>query len=126
MRTLLLTLLAASACAQPVSRTIADLGYQPNSGPAGTQTCPVMVTFNSACCGIDGTTLATLRTHLQTAPNIASVTQFSWGREGEKTLCITPQTPADTAAVASGIRALIPTQPTGSHATTRLLISPAN
>ena len=71
--------------------------------------CNVTVTFGSYAMGIDSETFqqvdAWVESHTDLVPH---VTTSSWGREGEKTMCLTTLSPAATKRVYAAIEKMIP------------------
>lgn len=50
--------------------------------------CSLVVHFASKCCGIDQQTRGRVADFLGSDPRRVSVTEYSWGREGEVDVCI--------------------------------------
>ncbi|MBL0948466.1 hypothetical protein [Brevundimonas sp.] len=50
--------------------------------------CTLVVRFASKCCGIDQQTRGRVADFLRSDPRVVSVTEHSWGREGEVDVCV--------------------------------------
>jgi hypothetical protein len=105
-----LLLLAACAAA---SAPIEDRGYM-SGGPNAV--CDVQISFSSACCGINGRALEGVRATVGRAAGVTNAIEWSWGREGEKGICVKTATPAAADALYSAI--IVQRYPTDNHATT--------
>lgn len=107
----LATLLAAAALATACATVPADAaqpaGGRPSIAP-GDENCDVTVVFGSYAMGIDSETFARVDTYLKRrAPAVAANTT-SWGREGERTICVTARTGKMTRKVFNDIRNMTP------------------
>lgn len=64
--------------------------------------CAVTVEFTSACCGINRAAYDAVTAQAPRLPGVLRVAVWSWGREGERTLCLaTSQGAANFAALTS-------------------------
>jgi len=74
------------------------------TGPA----CDVSVQFGSYAMGIDGRGFDRVQTWVRRHPGLIRTSSVSnWGREGEKTVCLTTRTRKGMAAVFRDLRGLI-------------------
>ena len=80
----------------------------PVAAHASAPACDVSVQFGSYAMGIDGRSFDRVQRYVARHPRLivtSSVT--SWGREGEKTVCLTTRTRPATATVFRDIRSLV-------------------
>ncbi|MEM7567337.1 MAG: hypothetical protein AAF321_08915 [Pseudomonadota bacterium] len=78
-------------------------------GNASTQAaCDISLSFGSTASGIDRPLFRDVEAYLAAAPFVADVSSRSWGREGERDLCVRLQPGADAAAVFAQILERIP------------------
>ena len=95
-------LLAACATAQTADAA--------SSAPGDGANCDVTMIFGSYAMGIDGETFAKAEAYLKRRTDlVAKVDSTSWGREGERTLCIDARTDKATRKVFTDLRAMTPT-----------------
>jgi hypothetical protein len=106
-------LVVLAACASAAAAPIEQLGMQRSRPDAR---CDVEVSFGSACCGINGKAHAGVSALIARSRGIAKAVEWSWGREGERTLCVATTTPAAADALYAAIAAS--RYPTDNHATT--------
>lgn len=75
----------------------------------GDRSCNIVVTFGSYAMGIDGETFREVDAYVEGRKDlIPSAVTRAWGREGEKTLCLTTSGPMATRRVYDAIEILIP------------------
>jgi hypothetical protein len=75
----------------------------------GGEGCDVTMVFGSYASGIDGKVLDSVRTWLADNPDmVAHVNETPWGREGERTLCITTTGPEAVTPVFRALRYKVP------------------
>lgn len=116
MRTPVLTalaLLSTAACsmAEPVDASApAAHATQPGSAVQPVGDCPVLVRFGSYASGIDEPTVEAVTAALGTDPRMGRVDVRSWGREGERDMCVSPREAADGPALVKVARDAIPTR----------------
>ena len=98
------TALLAAACAT-------DSGAEPPpSVPAG-EGCDVSISFGSYAMGIDQEAYGRVETWLAGHKDlVADVKVTPWGREGERTVCVTATSPAAIKPVFSGVVKLLPVE----------------
>lgn len=93
------TLLAAA-----LALTVLTPAAAQATGPA----CDVSVQFGSYAMGIDGRGFDRVQTWVRRHPRLIQTSSVSsWGREGEKTVCLTTRTRKDAATAFREIRGLI-------------------
>ncbi|MDO9335181.1 MAG: hypothetical protein Q7T61_02155 [Caulobacter sp.] len=98
------TALLAAACAT-------DSGAEPPPSVPGGEGCDVSVSFGSYAMGIDGEAYARVETWLAGHKDlVAAVKVTPWGREGERTVCVTTTSPAAIKPVFSGVVKLLPVE----------------
>lgn len=96
MKRLLVTItLLAAACA-PAPKPVAAVA----------DPCEVKVVFGSECCGIDTALQQRVSAYSAAEPLVAGRSEMSWGREGERTLCLAVAS-ADAGQVFDRIRLLM-------------------
>jgi hypothetical protein len=92
-----------AGCATEAEKEV-DLSTAP-----GGDGCDVTMVFGSYASGIDGKVLDNARTWLTAHPDmVAQVTETPWGREGERTLCITATGPEAVTPVFRALRYQVP------------------
>ncbi|MDB5470334.1 MAG: hypothetical protein JWR84_1894 [Caulobacter sp.] len=97
------TALLAAACAT-------DSGAEPSPSVPGGEGCDVSISFGSYAMGIDGEAYARVETWLAGHKDlVADVKVTPWGREGERTVCVTTTSPEAIRPVFSGVVKLLPT-----------------
>jgi hypothetical protein len=75
--------------------------------PAGG--CDVAVSFGSYAMGIDGDALAKLEAYIAGHPGLVAKAETTpWGREGERTVCLTSTNPATTRRVFMDVQSMMP------------------
>lgn len=87
-------------------------GGRPGQGPVrgvapGDENCDVTVVFGSYAMGIDGESFRKVEAYLKRRPNVR-YTATSWGREGEKTVCVDTKNNAQTRKVYADLRGMLP------------------
>ncbi|MDB5430700.1 MAG: hypothetical protein JWP35_1816 [Caulobacter sp.] len=87
-------LLLTAACAHAVG--IEQLGML--SARPDVQ-CGVEVSFGSACCGINRAAHDTISGVIAKRTDVRRAVEWSWGREGERTLCVVAASPAAGKAI---------------------------
>jgi hypothetical protein len=107
----LATLLAAAALATACA-TVPATAAQPEGGrPAiapGDENCDVTVVFGSYAMGIDSETFTRVEAYLKRRAPAVTANTTSWGREGERTICVTTRTGKMTRKVFNDIRNMTP------------------
>lgn len=92
----LLPLLLLGACATASAIPLERLTARPDFP------CAVTVEFTSACCGINRAAYDAITAQAPRLPGVLRAAVWSWGREGEQTLCLaTSQGAANFAALTS-------------------------
>lgn len=80
----------------------------PDQTPADpAQSCDVLVSFTSLCCGVNQPLRARIGELIAADARVASVSEHPWGREGEVDLCVRTRDPAQAAALTRDIAAVI-------------------
>jgi hypothetical protein len=98
------TALLAAACAT-------DSGAEPPPSVPGGEGCDVSISFGSYAMGIDSEAYARVETWLAGHKDlVADVKVTPWGREGERTVCVTATSPAAIKPVFSGVVKLLPVE----------------
>lgn len=93
------TLLAAA-----LALTVLTPAAASATGPA----CDVSVQFGSYAMGIDGRAFDKVQTYVRRRPGLIQTSSVtSWGREGEKTVCLTTRTRKGVNTVYHDVRRLI-------------------
>jgi hypothetical protein len=97
--------LLAAACAT-------DSGAEPPPAPGpGGEGCDVSISFGSYAMGIDNDAYARVETWLAGHKDlVAEVKVTPWGREGERTVCVTATSPAAIKPVFSGVVKQLPVE----------------
>jgi hypothetical protein len=71
--------------------------------------CDITVAFGSYAMGIDGQAAEAVEAYVSGHPALVTASQWTrWGREGEKTACLTTASPQATRTVFKALRALLP------------------
>lgn len=102
---------AASAtillCAQQGAQAVEFemLGRTP---PDRGSSCSLLIEFGSVCCGPDQAALEAVTAYLKASPAVRRVRQWSWGKEGEQSLCVTTKDAEAAAALESELKAHLP------------------
>ena len=73
----------------------------------GDENCDVTVVFGSYAMGIDRESFTKVEAYLKRRPNVR-YTASSWGREGEKTVCVDTRNNAQTRKVYADLRGMLP------------------
>lgn len=82
-------------------------------GDITTLPCTIRVDFTSAAAGPDLATFNVIRAYIADSPDINKTDAWSWGREGEFSLCIAVGEEAAVDRVIGEMRALAPSPPKG-------------
>lgn len=77
------------------------------SNQATTETCDVLVSFTSICCGVNQPVQTRINDLVASDSRVSSVKAHPWGREGEVDLCIRTHGAADAAGLIRDIQAII-------------------
>jgi hypothetical protein len=96
----------AAACAT-VPADAAQPAGQPSIAP-GDENCSVTVVFGSYAMGIDGESFQKVERYLKRRAPAVRYTATSWGREGERTVCVTTRNGKVTRKVFTDIRGMLP------------------
>ncbi|RYF88939.1 MAG: hypothetical protein EON95_19600, partial [Caulobacteraceae bacterium] len=103
--------LALAATAMLAAACATDSGAEPPPSVPGGEGCDVSVSFGSYAMGIDGEAYARVETWLAGHKDlVADVKVTPWGREGERTVCVTTTSPAAIKPVFSGVVKLLPVE----------------
>lgn len=98
------TALLAAACAT-------DSGAEPPPSVPGGEGCDVSVSFGSYAMGIDQEAYGRVESWLAANPKlVADVKVTPWGREGERTVCVTATSQAAIKPVFTGVVNLLPVE----------------
>lgn len=106
----------------PVAAAAAEIEQIPKGqSDLDEKSCDVVTEFASACCGIDQKTFEAVGGYVKSSRNVVRARLYSWGREGEKTFCLTARTQGLKRRVYREIRAILPAPPKpGSPVTVRM------
>ena len=103
------TFLALAATAVLATACATDSGAEPPPSVPGGEGCDVSISFGSYAMGIDGEAYARVETWLAGHKDlVADVKVTPWGREGERTVCVTTTSPAAIKPVFSGVVKQLP------------------
>ncbi|HYE45022.1 MAG TPA: hypothetical protein VEA44_04530 [Caulobacter sp.] len=103
--------LAPLAFAGLLAACATDSGAEPPPSVPGGEGCDVSVSFGSYAMGIDQEAYGRVDAWLKANPKlVADVKVTPWGREGERTLCVTTTSPAAIRPVFSGVVKLLPVE----------------
>jgi hypothetical protein len=87
--------------------TAATIEHLPR-GAAAVKDCDVTVTYGSYCCGTNGALARKVEAEVKASPHISRAAMHAWGLEGESTLCLKTDSPAETLRLFWTIRGWIP------------------
>jgi hypothetical protein len=107
----LLSAAALAAALAAVPANAAQPANPPQGHPSiapGDENCDVTIVFGSYAMGIDGESLGKVERYLKRRAPSVHYTATSWGREGERTVCVTTRSKRVTRKVFSDIRNLLP------------------
>ena len=109
MRKLALSALAALVCAAAAlpAAAVTPPGGRPGIAP-GDENCSVTVVFGSYAMGIDGDSYARVERYLKRHRPAVTYSSSNWGREGERTVCVTTRSARVTRKVFNDIRGMHP------------------
>ncbi len=103
------TFLALAATAVLATACATDSGAEPPPSVPGGEGCDVSISFGSYAMGIDNDAYARVETWLAGHKDlVADVKVTPWGREGERTVCVTTTSPAAIKPVFSGVVKQLP------------------
>lgn len=103
--------LALAATAVLAAACATDSGAEPPPVPPGGDGCDVSVSFGSYAMGIDSEAYARVETWLGEHKDlVADVKVTPWGREGERTLCVTAASPAAIKPIFTGVVKQLPVE----------------
>ena len=103
------TFLALAATAVLATACATDSGAEPPPSVPGGEGCDVSISFGSYAMGIDSEAYARVETWLAGHKDlVADVKVTPWGREGERTVCVTTTSPAAIKPVFSGVVKQLP------------------
>ena len=97
----------AAACATVPADAAQPEGGRPSIAP-GDENCDVTVVFGSYAMGIDSQTFAKVDAYLKRRAPAVTANTTSWGREGERTICVTTRNSKATRKVFTDIRNMAP------------------
>ncbi len=97
----------AAACATVPATAAQPEGGRPSIAP-GDVNCDVTVVFGSYAMGIDSQTFAKVDAYLKRRAPAVTANTSSWGREGERTICVTTRNAKATRKVFTDIRNMAP------------------
>ena len=101
--------LAPLAFAGLLAACATDSGAEPPPSVPGGEGCDVSVSFGSYAMGIDQEAYGRVDAWLKANPKlVADVKVTPWGREGERTLCVTTTGPSSIKPVFAGVVKLLP------------------
>lgn len=72
------------------------------------QSCDIQVSFGSACCGIDSETFEKMKSLIMRAPEVSEALTWSWGKEGERDLCLRTKDAAGATKLYQALSAMLP------------------
>lgn len=107
LATLLAAAALATACATVPATAAQPEGGRPSVAP-GDENCDVTVVFGSYAMGIDSQTFDKVDAYLKRRAPAVTANTTSWGREGERTICVTARTGKLTRKVFYDIRNMTP------------------
>ena len=107
LATLLAAAALAAACATVPATAAQPEGSRLSIAP-GDENCDVTVVFGSYAMGIDSQTFAKVDAYLKRRAPAVTANTSSWGREGERTICVTARTGKMTRKVFNDIRNMTP------------------
>lgn len=87
-------------------------------GDAATLPCTVRVDFASVASGPDLTAFNEIRNYIADSKQIINADAWSWGKEGEFSLCLEVEDSGTQTKVVADLTALAPTKPNGSSGPT--------
>lgn len=106
------TLLVAAALALTAGSALPAAAVTTQGGRAsiapGDENCSVTVVFGSYAMGIDQQSFQKVERYLKRRAPAVRYTATSWGREGEKTVCVTTRSAKSARRVFNDIRNLLP------------------
>ena len=97
----------AAACATVPATAAQPEGGRPSIAP-GDENCDVTVVFGSYAMGIDSQTFDKVDAYLKRGAPTVTYTASRWGREGERTICVTTRNGKATRKVFNDIRNMTP------------------
>ena len=104
-----LVLIAAAAASLAACATTESADAASPAAPGDSEACDVTVVFGSYAMGIDGDTFAKVEAYLAERKDVVSQAQTtSWGREGERTICIDAKTDAAAKKIYADLEAMAP------------------
>jgi hypothetical protein len=98
----------AAACAAVPADAAQPAGSAPASVAPGDENCSVTVVFGSYAMGIDRDSFQKVDRYLKRRAPAVHYTATNWGREGERTVCVTTRNGRMTRKVFSDIRGMLP------------------
>ena len=111
-----LVAIAAAAVFAAACATVPADAAQPAGTPSagrpgiapGDENCDVTIVFGSYAMGIDSQTFAKVDAYLKRRAPAVTANTSSWGREGERTICVTTRNAKATRKVFTDIRNMAP------------------
>lgn len=101
---------ALAATAALLAACATDSGAEPPPSVPGGEGCDVSVSFGSYAMGIDNDAYARVETWLGAHKDlVADVKVTPWGREGERTVCVTATSPSAIKPIFTGVVKQLPT-----------------
>lgn len=98
----------AAACATVPADAAQPAGGRPASIAPGDENCDVTIVFGSYAMGIDGQSFDKIDAYLKRRAPAVRYTATNWGREGERTLCVTTRSRMATRKVFNDVRNMLP------------------
>jgi hypothetical protein len=103
--------LALAATAVLAAACATNSGAEPPPSVPGGEGCDVSISFGSYAMGIDGEAYTRVETWLAGHKDlIADVKVTPWGREGERTVCVTATSPAAIKPIFTGVVKQLPVE----------------
>jgi hypothetical protein len=115
-RTIIALILLAGAAAPALATPIVKRGFF--RGDPATLPCTIRVDFGSFASGPDYITFNEVRNYIADSKVIINADAWSWGKEGEFSLCLEVEDAETLQKVVADITALAPKKPTGSSGPT--------
>jgi hypothetical protein len=115
-RTIIALIMLAGVTAIANATPIVKRGFF--RGDPATLPCTIRVDFGSFASGPDYITFNEVRNYIADSKDIINADAWSWGKEGEFSLCLEVEDTATQTKVVAELTALAPTKPNGSSGPT--------